>query len=94
MDQQIITSVCGALFLAILAVSYIRNKRKEREDDNPSVTVKRTMDEVEDYLGLRPTDRKNGFAHTLDLMPMNMAASLLTSGKHRKSVENGARKGK
>ena len=60
MDQQVLTGAIGVVFVAVLALSYVRHRRHggedEGEDARPAVGIRQTMDETREYFGLSRND--------------------------------------
>lgn len=94
MDPQIITYGCGAMLLAVLAVSYIRTKRAENENMVAPPTVKEIVAETRDCLSLESAEHQSELLRTFDLAPLQMASILLSAEKSQSSTKNDAQKGR
>lgn len=97
MDQQAVTWVVAGVFVALLALSYVRYRRHGGEggqtggQDAP--TVRQTMDEVREYFDLPTRDGKGNLARTFDLAPMEMLAGMgASSGKGKRPRKDGGAK--
>ena len=102
MDQQVLTGAIGVVFVAVLALSYVRHRRHggedEGEDARPAVGIRQTMDETREYFGLSRNDagsrcRRGRFSPAFDLAPLEMLADMF-GPSDRKGVRGNAKERK
>lgn len=94
MDPQIITYGCGAMLLAVLAVSYIRTKRDGSGNAPIPPTMKGIVDETRNCLGLESAEHQSELVRTFDLAPLQMASALLSPKEPQSSTKNDAQEGR
>ena len=89
MNQQIVTYGIGLAVVVVLAVSYLRFKRHEEDGGHePSVSIKKTLSEVQEYFGMSSKDEGDRFARALDLGPMKMLAGMFSPEDKKEPVKN------